>query len=169
MIQAWSRRTWRCATLLDRCNGISVVGCSKSAIIFVSCDLLLQLRNWHMHVGLLHFFGRFVLAQLISCSSSTAIPVAVSVNFPAWTRILFSRGRLLHVVEDATLLSVFRVTLGGNESFMHYTLRILTPETWRSRRRPAPCLFHIILENDQAELEPKKLETAGSSSLRGQR
>ena len=72
-----SRRAWRCicATLLDRRNAI-FVGCSKSCIISLLWDLLLQLRNWH--VGLPHFLGRFVLAQLIICFSSTAMPVAVS-------------------------------------------------------------------------------------------
>ena len=101
-------------------------------LIFAFCDLLLQLRNWH--VGLFQFYGRFVLAQLISCFSSTAMPVAVSVKKPV------CRGRLLQVDEDATLLSVLRVALEDNKS-LNYTLRILTPETWRSRRRPAPCLF----------------------------
>ena len=37
---------------LDRCNSISV-GCSKSCIMFASCDFLLQLRNWH--IGLFLF------------------------------------------------------------------------------------------------------------------
>ena len=67
------------------------------------------------------------------------MPVAASVNFSA-DKKPFCRGRLLHVDEDATLLSVLGVALGDNESF-NYTLRILTPETRRSRRRPAPCLF----------------------------
>ena len=66
-----------------------------------------------------------------------------------------ARGRGCHVL---------RVALGDNEA-LNYTLRLWTPETWRSRRRPAPCLFHIIVENDQAELKAKKLETADSSSL----
>ena len=52
---------------------------------------------------------------------------------------------------------------------MPHTLRIFTPETWRSRGRPAPCLFLLLSHhrrNDQAELEPKpELETADSSSL----
>ena len=110
------------------------------------------------------FFGRFVLAQLTSCFSSTAMPVAVSVNFPGDKKHFF-RGRLRHVDdEEATLLSVWQVALGDNE-LSNYTLRILTPETWRSRRRPVPCLFYIIVENEQAELGPKKLETADSSSL----
>ena len=85
------------------------------------------------------FFCRFVLAQLISCFSSTEIPVAVSVNFPAEKKP-FCRSHLLHVDENATLLSVLRVALGDNET-LNSTLRILTPKTWRSRRRPAPCLF----------------------------
>ena len=55
------------------------------------------------------------------------MPVAVSVNFPA-DKKPFCRGRLLHVDEDATLLSVLWVALGENES-LNYTLRILTPET----------------------------------------
>ena len=93
---------------------------------------MLQLRNWH--VGLFQFFGRYVLAQLISCFLSTAMPVAVFIKKP------FCRGRLLQVDEDATLLSVLWVALEDNES-LNYTLRILTPETWRSRRRPATCLF----------------------------
>ena len=60
----------------------------------------------------LHLFGRFVLAQLISCFSSTAMPVAVSVNFPG-DKKPFCRGRLLHVDdEEATLLSVWQVALG---------------------------------------------------------
>ena len=64
----------------DRRTTISV-GCSKSCINFASCDLLLQLWNWHVR---LHFLGvDFVLAQLISCFSSTAMPLAVSVNFSA--------------------------------------------------------------------------------------
>ena len=66
--------------------------------------------------------------------------------------------------EDATLLSVLRVALGDNES-LNPTLRILIPETWRSTSRSRRNVFlHIIVEHDQAELEPKKLETADSSS-----
>ena len=95
---------------------------------------------------------------LISCFSSTAMRVAEYVNFPA-DKKPFCRGRLLHVDGDATCCGL------RLEIKRLYTLRILTPETWRSRRRPAPCLFHIIVENDQAELKAKKLETADSSSL----
>ena len=39
----------------------------------------------------------------------------------------FCRGRLLHVDEDATLLSVLRVALGDHE-FLNSTLCFLTPE-----------------------------------------
>ena len=39
----------------------------------------------------------------------------VAVCFPA-DKKPFCRGRLLHVDEDATLLSVLRVALGDNES-----------------------------------------------------
>ena len=55
----------------------------------------------------------------------------------------FCRGHLLHADEDATLLSVLRVALGDNHDnkSLNSTLRILTPETWQRRRRPAPCLF----------------------------
>ena len=37
----------------------------------------------------------------------------------------------------------------------------------KQEKTAAMCFFHIIVENryDQAELEPKKLETADSSSL----
>ena len=76
-----------------------------------------------MAVFFLFFFGRFILAQQIGCFSSTAIPVAVSVNFPA-DKKPFCSGRLLHVDEDATLLSVLLVALGDNKS-LNYTLRIL--------------------------------------------
>ena len=116
--------------------------------------------------GLLHFFGRFVLAQLISCFSSMAMPVAVSVNFPADKKPFCRRRRLLHVDEDATLLSVLRVALGDNESFCNASLQ--RPDEAGEDR--CHVCFHIIVENDQAELEPKMLETANSSSLhqRGQ-
>ena len=86
------------------------------------------------------FFGRFFFAQLISCFSSTAMPVAVSVNFTADNKP-FCRGPLLHVDEDATLLSVLLFALGVKIESLNFTLHILTPETRRSRRRPAPCLF----------------------------
>ena len=62
-----------------------------------------------------YFFGLFVLAQPISCFSSTVMPVAV--NFPADKKPV-CRGRLLHVGEDTTLLSVLRVALGDNESLL---------------------------------------------------
>ena len=64
-----------------------------------------------------------------------AMPVTVSVNFPADKKDFF-RGRLLHVDEDATFLSVLRVALGDNESLLRFA-----SETWRTRRRPVPCLF----------------------------
>ena len=47
---------------------------------------------------------------------------------PRGQEAFFCRGRLLHMNEDATLLSVLRVALGDNES-LKSTLRILTPET----------------------------------------
>ena len=77
----------------------------------------------------------------------------------------FCRGRLLHVDEDATLLSMLRVALGDNHDNESLISTRLSPETWQRWRRPAPCLFCLIIEHDQAELEPKKLETADSSSL----
>ena len=77
--------------------------------------------------GFHSFFGRFVLAQLISCFSSMAMPMAVSVNFPAGKKP-FCRGRLLHVDEDATLLSVLRVALGDNDSFASLRFRDLTKQ-----------------------------------------
>ena len=151
----------RCATPLDQRNAISVA-CYKSCIIFASWDLLLQLRNWH--VGLFHFFGRFILAQLISCFSTTAVPVAGFVNFPADKKLAFCRGsgRLLHVDEDATLLSVLRVALGDNES-LNYTLRIFSPGTWRSRIRPAPCLFshHRRKRSSGARAEEQEAQNSG--------
>ena len=45
--------------------------------------------------------------------------MAVSVNFPA-DKKPFCRGRLLHVDEDATLLSVLRVALGDNEFLLRF-------------------------------------------------
>ena len=48
-----------------------------------------------------------------------AMPVAVSVNFPA-DKKPFCRGRLLHVDEDTTLLSVLRVALGDNEFLLRF-------------------------------------------------
>ena len=80
---------------------------------------------------------------LISCFSSTytAMPVAESVNFPA-DKKPFCRGRLLHVDGDATCCGLrLEITSLLIRLSLNYTLRILTPETWRSRRRPAPCLF----------------------------
>ena len=52
--------------------------------------------------------------------------LAVSVNFPA----PFCRGRLLHVDEDATLLSVLWVALGDNKSLhgLHFNSRDLTKQ-----------------------------------------
>ena len=108
--------------------------------------------------GLLHFFGRFVLAQLISCFSSMAMPVAVSVNFPA-DKKPFCRGRFLHVDEDATLLWCCGLRLEIT-SFCYASLQ--RPDEAGEDR--CHVFFHIIVENDQAELEPKKLETADSSS-----
>ena len=132
-----SRRTERRATLLDRDRRTTIsVGCSKSCINFTSCDLLLQLRNWH--VGLHFLGGRFCSRPanqlfLIYGDASGSIS-----QLPSGQEA-FCRGRLLHVDdEEATLLSAWRVALGDNE-LSNYTLRILTPETWRSRRRPAPC------------------------------
>ena len=72
--------------------------------------------------------------------------------------------------EDATLLSVLRVALGDNESLnyihaSHFNSRDLTKQ--EKTGAMSFLKFHIIVENDQAELEPKnkKLETADSSSL----
>ena len=98
------------------------------------------------------FICLFVLAQVIRSFSSTAMPVAASVNFPV-DKKLFCRARLLRLDEDATFLSVLRVALGDNESW-DSTLPIFTPETGWPRIKPAPCFFFHI-ENDQAELEQK--------------
>ena len=96
----------------------AAANCASFSLLATCC---FNSETWH--VGLFfYFFGRFVLAQLISCLnsfSSTVMPVAV--NFPA-DKKPFCRGRLLHVDEDATLLSVWRVPLGDNESLL--TLRI---------------------------------------------
>ena len=149
-----SRRAWRCATLLDRRNAI-FVGCSKSCKISLLWDLLLQLRNWL--VGLPHFFGRFVFAQRISCFSFTAMAVAVSVNFPA-DRSLFAEDvfctwmRMPH----HHCSPVLGVALGDNES-VNYTLRIFIQELDLTKQEKTGAMsFHIIVENDQAELEPKR-------------
>ena len=108
-------------TLLDRRNAISV-DCSKSCITFSLLTTCCFNFETDMSVFFVFFFGRFFLAQLISCFSSTAMPVAVYLSTSPRIRSLFCRGRLLHLDEDATLLSMFRVALGDNES-LNYTLR----------------------------------------------
>ena len=129
----------------------------KSCIIFASCDLLLQLqlRNWH--IGLLLFFGRFVLAQLISCFSSTAMPVTVSVNFPT-PGSLFAEDvfcpwtRMPHYSRCWGCARRSRV-------FEFHALLFNSRELTKQEKTGAMSFFHIIVENDQAELEPQKLET----------
>ena len=78
------------------------------------------------------------------------MPVAVSVNVPA-DKNPFCRGRLLHLDEDATLLSVLRVALGDNESLI-YALRfqLQRPDEAGEDRRHVR-FFHVIVENDQAD------------------
>ena len=87
----------------------------------------------------------------------------VAVNFPAGKKP-FCRGRLLHVGEDATLLSVLRVALGDNVGgFAHASH--LNSRDLTKQKTGAHVFNHIIVEHDQAELESKKLETTDSSSL----
>ena len=139
-------------------NAISV-GCSTSCIIFASCDLLLQLRNWHACRSFSFFWPIRSRPALISCFSSTAMPVA-ECQLPrgqeaVLQRTSSARGRGCHVL---------RVALGDNES-LNYTLRILLQRPDEAGEDRRHVFFHIIVENDQAELKAKKLEIANSSSL----
>ena len=62
-----------CDAVLDRCKAISV-GCSKS---FIYSLLATSCFNFETDMSVLfYFFGWFVLAQLISCFSSTGRPMA---------------------------------------------------------------------------------------------
>ena len=102
---------------------------NRASFDVATCDLLLQRRNWH--VGLLHFFGRFVLPQLISCFSSTAMSMAVCQLPRGQELSLFAEDVFCTwTIEDATLLSVLRVALGDNKSLhaSHFNSRDLTKQ-----------------------------------------
>ena len=89
---------------------------------------------------------------LISCFSCAAMPVAESVYFPA-DKKPFCRGHLHHVDEDATCCGL------RLEIMSHASHLLQRPDEAAGENRHH-VFFHIIVENDQAELE-----TADSISL----
>ena len=90
----------------------------------------------------------------------------ISVNFLA-DKKPFCRGRLLHLDEDATLLSMLQVALGDNKSLhaSHLNFRDQTKQEKTGAMSFFTSSWKTI--NDQAKLEPKnkKLETSASRSL----
>ena len=78
------------------------------------------------------------------------------------TKSPFCRGRLLHLDEDATLLSVLRVALGDNESLLRFA-----SETWRSRRRPVPCLFSHHRRKRSSGARAEEARDSGLELVRG--
>ena len=111
--------------------------CGLQQIVHHVCFLWIAASSSKLtYRSFLFFFARFILAQLICWFSSTAMQVAVSVNFLVDKTPFFRRCLLRADNLDAALLSVLCVALGNNES-LNSKLRICTPETGRRRRRPA--------------------------------
>ena len=171
--RAYGRRSWlltqafeprsrcvkRCATLLNRCNAISV-GCSKSCITFAFFLRLPASTSKLTYRSFLFFWpirsrpaNQLFLVYGEASGSICQVPCGQEP---------FCRGRLLHVDEDATLLSVLRVALGDNES-LNSTLRTLAPETRRStsRRRPAQCLSSHHRGTRSSEARSKEARDSG--------
>ena len=139
---------------------LSAAGCSTSWIIQVRF-LRLAASTSKLTCGFISFFWPIrSCPALISCFSSTAMPVAGSVNFPA-DKKPFCRGRLLQVDGDATCYGLRLEITSLWIHASHFNSRDLT----KQEKTGAMFFFHIIVENDQAELKAEKLETADSSSL----
>ena len=139
------------------------VGCSKSCIIFAS---ILRLAASISKLTCTVFFI-FFLADHSRPANQLFLVFgdAVSVNFPA-DKKPFCRGRLQHVDEDATLLSVLRVVLGDNESFATLRFRDLT----KQEKIGTMSFFTSSSKTIKRSSSRRSLETANSNSLhlRGQ-